>query len=154
MADQLTEIRKSIDGVSRALSSIRAAPGGARQRVDVDALTDAEVDELEALATCEDAAERSQGRIAQSEALEGMYAELAALGLVDVDSGGTVIGVRPVGLWAVEKRRQRTAEREADVARQLAHDRKMTLISAMAGLVGAIVGSPLTVLLPIWLSLQ
>lgn len=84
-----------------------------------------------------------------------MYEELSQLGLVESFRGPNgepyAIHVTSKGSWAVEKRRQRDAEAIAERERQWRHDRKMTWIAALSGVLGAIVGSLLTVALEYWL---
>ncbi len=154
---ELSKIDASLKQVSSSIDKIagiqKRAPEkeGARKAIDVDALTEAEVDELKALISVEDPISYSFAKISEDASYAGMYSELSRLGLVLLDADGSVFLVTKNANWAVEKSAQRVAEREADVARQEAHDRKMTLIAAAAGLVGAIIGAVLTVALTYWL---
>lgn len=125
-----------------------------RPYVSVDALTQSEVDELRT-AMAENSPTKTARRVADDPVLVGMYEELSSLGLVetstDLDGMLCFVFVSPLGAWAVEKRHQRDAEAIAERERQWRHDRKMTWIAALSGVLGAIVGSLLTVALEYWL---
>lgn len=158
MPDQLAEIKKSIDGVSKGLASISKVVGELRKTqekaperesrrvvVDVDALTDAEVSELVTII-------EADGRDPAADVTAvGMRQELKRLGFINCLADGTVYYVDPLASWAVEKRRQRAEEHAAELERQWRHDRTMTWIAAIAGLAGAVIGAVLTVALTCWL---
>lgn len=125
-----------------------------RPYVNVDALTQSEVDELR-VAIAEGSPAKTAQRIADDPALVGMYHELSSLGLVemamDMDGALCLAFVSPLGIWAVEKRELLDAEEAAARERQWRHERKMTWITALAGILGAVIGSILTVALTLWL---
>ena len=103
MPDQLAEIRKSIDGVSKGLATISKVVGelnktqkeapeqkGRRVVVDVDALTDAEVSELVTII-------EADGRDPAADVTAvGMRQELKRLGLINCLTDGTVYYVDPL----------------------------------------------------------
>lgn len=125
-----------------------------RPYVNVDALTQSEIDELRA-AIAEGSPVKTAQRIADDPTLVGMYEELSSLGLVetatDMDGAFCLAFVSPLGIWAVEKRELLDAEEAAARERQWRHEREMTWITALAGLAGAVIGSVLTVALTYWL---
>lgn len=134
----------------------RAVSRATRKRpyVNVDALTQSEVDELRA-AIAEGSPVKTAQRVADDPALVGMYEELSSLGLVetrmDMDGALCLASVSPLGIWAVEKRELLDAEEVAARERQWRHEREMTWITALAGILGAVIGSILTVALTLWL---
>lgn len=159
MPDQLSEIKKTLEKMNGTLSEMSkgvSALGAAKKRavraddarrvVDVDALTDAEVDELRALVGhSADLAAYSKGRIADGgDSVRGMYREFEKLGLLTTAGDDGVFVLSSSAWWAVEKRNQLAAERKAELERQWAHDRSMTWIAAAAGLVGAVIGGLLS----------
>jgi hypothetical protein len=115
MADQYKSlsdsIRRSGDEISKAIS--KSTPRE-RRYVNPDLLTSEEVEELRMLSSAEDVRSFSEerGRIL-GDTVTGMYRELDDMGFV-VCASGVVIGVLPMGVWAVEKHDQRERERMAD----------------------------------------
>jgi hypothetical protein len=115
MADQYKSlsdsIRRSGDEISKAIS--KSTPRE-RRYVNPDLLTSEEVEELRMLSSAEDVRSFSEerGRIL-GDTVTGMYRELDDMGFV-VCASGVVIGVLPIGVWAVEKHDQRERERMAD----------------------------------------
>lgn len=166
MPDQLSEIKKTLEKMNGTLSEVGKGVSAlgtaqkkamrsddARRIVDVDALTDAEVDELrELIGHTADLTAYSKGRIADGgDSVRGMYREFEKLGLLAMAGDDGAFALSPSAWWAVEKRDQLAAERTAELERQWTHDRKMTWIAAISGLVGAVIGAVLTVLLTRWL---
>lgn len=155
MADQLAEIRKSVDGVAKAVASLAKAggtgqPAGstARTLVDVDALTDGEVRELALLVENErDLANFTNGRIAsEGPSVDGMYDEFSRLGLLVRAAGGACLALSSTAHWAVEKRRQRKAEAADALKRQWRHERRVTIGAAFLGGAMGIAGTLLGVI--------
>lgn len=151
------EAAGGIRSIAASQASIsRAAPpsGPARADVNVDALSSEEVAELELAIASGDAGKVARRAMSTPE-LSGMYEELSQLGLVEAFRGPDgemyAIYVTSMGSWAVEKRRQRDAEAAAEREHQWRHDRKMTWVAALSGVLGAVVGSLLTVALEYWL---
>lgn len=140
-------IADGVAGIADAQQQMaRAVSRATRKRpyVNVDALTQSEVDELR-MAIAEGSPVKTAQRVADDPALVGMYDELSSLGLVetmvDMDGALCFVLVSPLGIWAVEKRELRGAEEAAARERQWRHDRTMTWIAALAGLAGAIIGA-------------
>ena len=146
MADQLAEIRKSVDGVAKAVASLAKANSPARALVDVDALTDGEVRELALLVENEgDLANFTSDRIAsEGLSVDGMYDEFSRLGLLVRAAGGACPALSGTAHWAVEKRRQRKAEAADALKRQWRHERRVTVGAAFLGgamgLLGVVLG--------------
>lgn len=142
--ESLSESVSDISSSQRLAAEALAKAARKRPYVDIDALTTAEVEELSRL-IAEDSPRGTAERISTDMGLVGMYDELARLGLVDAHNGMDgkpgVVFVTPLGVWAVEKRHQRDAEALAGREHQWAHDRKMTWIAAIAGLIGAMIGA-------------
>lgn len=140
-------IADGVAGIADAQQQMaRAVSRATRKRpyVNVDALSQSEVDELR-MAIAEGSPVKTAQRVADDPALVGMYDELSSLGLaetmVDMDGSLCFVLVSPLGIWAVEKRELRGAEEAAARERQWRHDRTMTWIAALAGLAGAIIGA-------------
>lgn len=140
-------IADGVAGIADAQQQMaRAVSRATRKRpyVNVDALTQSEVDELR-MAIAEGSPVKTAQRVVDDPALVGMYDELSSLGLVetmvDMDGALCFVLVSPLGIWAVEKRELRGAEEAAARERQWRHDRTMTWIAALAGLTGAIIGA-------------
>lgn len=159
MPDQLSEIKKTLEKMNGTLSEVGKGVSAlgtaqkkamrsddARRIVDVDALTDAEVDELrELIGHSADLTAYSKGRIVDGgDSVRGMYREFEKLGLLTTAGDDGVFVLSSSAWWAVEKRDQLAAERKAELERQWAHDRTMTWIAAVAGLVGAVIGGLLS----------
>ena len=127
--------------------------GENRGVIDVDLFTDDEIEELrELVRRRDDPGEWSRARLAEGGAvIEGMYREFSDLGPLWLSAGGGVMQLLPSASWVVEKHDQRATEKQAEFERQLKHDRWMTGAAAASGLVGAIIGAVLTVLLTLWL---
>ena len=152
MADQLQEIKKSIDVMNKNVSAIAKATQRSqhqqalsRATLDVDALTNGEVAELARLAGSPDVHAASAER-ASDPVFAGMYSELSRLGLVTLDWGGTCVALTPMAHWAIEKRRQRDGDSDAARAKQWKHDKSIAVVSAAIGGVLGIAGSTLGVL--------
>lgn len=149
-AESISNISESQKTAASALAKIT------RQRpyVNVDALTSSEIAELER-AIGEGSPEMTGKRVSSDLTLTGMYNGMESLGLVANINGMNgrpeLVLVSALGMWAVEKRRQRDEEAQEDRERQWKHDRTMTWIAAIAGLVGAVIGAVLTVALTYWL---
>ena len=150
-------IAGGVAGIADAQQQMAKAVSRATRKrpyVNVDALTQSEIDELRA-AIAEGSPVKTAQRIADDPTLVGMYEELSSLGLVetatDMDGAVRLVFVSPLGIWAVEKRRQRAEEHAAELERQWRHDRTMTWIAAISGLAGAVIGAVLTVALTYWL---
>lgn len=160
----LSHIRTETEAIAGGVAGIadaqqqmaQAVSRATRKRpyVNVDALTQSEVDELRA-AIAEGSPVKTAQRIADDPTLVGMYEELSSLGLVEtatnIDGAFCLAFVSPLGIWAVEKRELLDAEETAARERQWRHERKMTWITAAAGILGAVIGSVLTVALTLWL---
>lgn len=150
-------IAGGVAGIADAQQQMAEAVSRATRKrpyVNVDSLTQSEIDELRA-AIAEGSPVKTAQRIADDPTLVGMYEELSSLGLVetpaDMDGAFCLAFVSPLGIWAVEKRRQRAEEHAAELERQWRHDRTMTWIAAIAGFAGAVIGAVLTVALTYWL---
>lgn len=120
-----------------------------REDLALELLTEMEVEELETMVKQGDGlAEWSRKRCEEDHVVVGLYAELDQLGMV-MCAEGCVLSVKPKGQWAVRKFRQREKEAEAARDQQWRHDRNMEIvnagISAIAGLVGVLVGAWLSV---------
>lgn len=120
-----------------------------REDLALELLTEMEVEELETMIKQGDGlAEWSRKRCEEDHVVVGLYAELDQLGMV-MCAEGCVLSVKPKGQWAVRKFRQREKEAEAARDQQWRHDRNMEIvnagISAIAGLVGVLVGAWLSV---------
>ena len=157
MADQIAEMRKALDKMAASLAGIAADVHdmkraesmtshrpSRREPSDVTLLTDAEVEELRALAGQKDIVAYSAARVESDSSAAGMYAELERFGFIVTSGEGFVVIVLSAARWAVEKHPPPTSERESERERQWRHDRKMTWIAAIAGLVGAIIGGLLS----------
>lgn len=150
-------IAGGVAGIADAQQQMAKAVSRATRKrpyVNVDALTQSEIDELRS-AIAEGSPVKTAQRIADDPTLVGMYEELSSLGLVetatDMDGAFCLALVSPLGIWAVEKRELLDAEEAAARERQWRHEREMTWITALAGLAGAVIGSVLTVALTYWL---
>ena len=150
-------IAGGVAGIADAQQQMAEAVSRATRKrpyVNVDALTQSEIDELRA-AIAEGSPVKTAQRIADDPTLVGMYEELSSLGLVetatDMDGAFCLAFVSPLGIWAVEKRELLDAEEAAARERQWRHEREMTWITALAGLAGAVFGAVLTVALTYWL---
>lgn len=150
IADGVADIADAQQQMARAVSRATRK----RPYVNVDALTQSEIDELR-VAIAEGSPVKTAQRITDDPTLVGMYEELSSLGLVetatDMDGAFCLAFVSPLGIWAVEKRELLDAEEAAARERQWRHEREMTWITALAGLAGAVIGSVLTVALTYWL---
>lgn len=138
MPNPYSGIEKSVDKVAGAISALRKSEEQAQRKsgrearrtsVDVNLLTSAEVEELRLLISNEPSLQSfARARIDDGgPVIEGMYAELDRLGLIET-IGGVPIVVHPLAHWAVEKRAQLDAERE----RQRSKDRTREILLAVA----------------------
>lgn len=147
MADSLSEMKKSIDGVSKSINDLSNQEKSylkskERMPVDVDLLTAEEINELRLLIENRDtlASFSAMRRQQVGDELGGMYQELERLNLILININSNVIRIEPMAYWAVEKYDQRTRERAEIQRRQWQHDILISIASALIGGALAIIG--------------
>lgn len=113
-----SEVSKLASGSSRSAREDRAQ--SKRLPVDVDLLTDEEIDELRFLMAHEGSlCESSKQRVeAHGDKMLGMYVEMERLGLISSAMGVPCINLNPTAYWAVEKHDQVKSARARDEWRE------------------------------------